>query len=894
MLTNKVNKAVRLGLVFGAASTAVLSATAAAEEQSAESVERIQVTGSRIKRADLEGASPVVSISNEQMTNLGFHNVQDVLENITSVTGALTTQSIHGFTPAASSVNLRNAGSNRTLTLVNGKRLVQYPKALGGTSTFQNTGNLPIEAIARIDILTAGASAIYGADAVGGVINVILKENFEGSALKVKSTRYSESGGATNQFAYSVGASSDKLNVSLFLEYEDSKDIKATQREEFGVHTDKVPHTERSNYSSYGARIDGPGTSSDYTLPKDRCNNEGFFYDDANARCGFDRSTMRDLKPATTKGIALTTFNYQLADEHKLYGRFQYSRSTSQRDIEAMGINDVTVDIAGDKATLNLDEHSKEFNRDSFWGGQFADARYVDGEYTVIRRLHEFGPRGSETTGTEHGFNLGLDGQINDTTYYQVEWAYANAQVDVVDETYATIDGMFKFLSAGENGRNLLDPFSEEDVNSVKYVPTERNKSSQNNFSANISGTAMELAAGALDYSAGVEYTKQTFATASDTESEKGAILTTGGSSGAGSRDFYSVYTEVRADITETIVLNAAVRYDDYSDFGGNVTPQVSIEYRPTEELLLRAAYADVFRAPDMQRVYGDPSNGFSTVIDYKKCKELGGKPGDELAGTTECHEHHISTITGGNKDLEAETGYSVNLGLVYGTENFDLTLDAWKWELDDMVSTVSATRIAREYETYGDNITRDANGSITLINATAQNLSFSTVSGIDFDTGYRFDLADLGNLRLGLKGTYLTKSESQLDPTSEVRDELNDYGLLPELKLNASIVWNFDDLKISVFGRYTDRVNGTNYYDLKDATDNTTNGGKVKVASQTTWNASAKYYFNDETSVIVGASNIFNKGPSYDPTDASWPHYPRSIYNANGRSVYAQIDYKF
>ncbi|MGP4986322.1 TonB-dependent receptor plug domain-containing protein [Pseudoalteromonas nigrifaciens] len=891
MLNNKISKAVRLAIAFGTASTAVFSANSMAADEGAKKVERIQVTGSRITRTDLEGASPVITITNEQMTNLGFHNVQDVLENITSVTGALTTQSIHGFTPAASSVSLRNAGSNRTLTLVNGKRLVQYPKASGGTSTFQNTGNLPTEAISRIDILTAGASAIYGADAVGGVINIILKNNFEGVAAKVKSTGYTEGGGSTNQFSFSAGASSDKMNVSLFLEYEDSKVIKATDREEFGVHTDKVALTERSSYSSYGARIAGP---FNYTLPKDECNTNGFFFDDANARCGFDRSSMRDIKPETTKAIALTTFNYQLSDEHELYGRVQYSRGTSERSIEAMGIDDVKVTVAGDKATLKLDSDEKTFNKSTFWGGQFASSDFVDGDYTVIRRLHEFGPRGNETTSIEHGFNLGLQGELTSDISYQLEWAFNNATVDVLSETYATRKGMFEFLSAGANGFNLLKPFSDADVESVAYVPFEKNKSSQNNFSFNLSGSAMDLPAGTLDYSAGIEYTKQTFATNSDTESKKGAILTTGGSSGAGARDFTSLYTEMRADVTETLVLNAALRFDDYSDFGSNLTPQVSLEYRPNDELLVRATYADVFRAPDMQRVYGDPSNGFATVIDFKRCQELGGVPGTELAGTTECHEHHIDSITGGNKDLKAETGYSVNLGIVYGTEAFDATVDVWKWELDDMVDSVSSTRIAKEYQTYGANITRDANGSITLINATAQNLSFSTVSGVDFDTGYRFDMNDLGMIRVGLRGTYLLKSESKLDATSPVRDELNDFGLLPELKLNTSVVWNMEDVKVSIFGRYTDGVGGTNYNSLKDLTSNTVNGGDITVASNIVWNASVKYNYNENFDILVGSSNIFNKGPNLDPSDASWPHYPRSLYNANGRSVYAQFDLRF
>jgi iron complex outermembrane receptor protein len=880
-----------LHLAIGSTLLSGLAFNVSAADESVEEVERIEVTGSRIKRTDVEGASPVISVTAADMAKFGFHNVQDVLENLPAVTGALTTQSIHGFTPAASSINLRNAGSNRTLTLVNGKRLVAYPKASGGTNTFQNTGNLPTEAVKRIDILTAGGSAIYGADAVGGVVNVILKDDYEGFAVKARTTGYTEGGGQTSRFAVSAGSTNDKMNVSVFLEYEDSEVIKATDRENFGIHTDKVAHTERSAFSSYGARIAGPNS---YTLPESDCTERGFFWDSGNERCGFDRTKYRDLKPATTKGIALATMNYELNDEHKAFGRFQYSRSTSKRSIEPMGSNDIGVEINGDVATVYLDTYEQDFNKETLWGGQFSGADYVDGDYTVIRRFHEFGPRGNETTGTDHTLSLGLEGELFEDTFYELAWTWSNATVDVLSKTYATKSGMFEFITNGENGRHPFESFSADDVNQVSYVPYENNKSSQNNFAFNISGNVMELEAGSFDYSAGIEHTSQTYATESDTESAKNAILTTGGSSGSGKRDFFSVYSEVRADVLEGVVVSAALRYDDYSDFGDNLTPQISVEYRPMEELLLRATYSDVFRAPDMQRVYGDPSNGFDTVVDYKKCAELGGSPGVPLPGFTECDEHHISTVTGGNKELKAETGYSVNYGAVYSGEAFDATVDLWEWKLDDMVSTVASDTVAQEYNTYSDQIVRDANGSITFINSAAQNLAFQKVSGIDFDTGYRFELNELGDLRVGLKGTYLLKSDSQLNPTEDVTDDLNDYGLLPKLKMNLSLAWSVADYQVSLFGRYTDRVGGDNYNGLKDSTTNTVNGGDIHVASHTTWNLSVKYDATENFDLLVGSSNIFNKGPNYDPTDSGWPHYPRSLYNATGRSVYLEAQYKF
>lgn len=162
-------KAVRFALISGA-TTAVLSTSVAIAAEDGAKVERIEVTGSRIKRTDMETATPVTVLSADDMAKQGFTNVQDALQSLTSTTGAMTTQSVHGFTPAASSISLRNAGASRTLTLINGKRLNQYPKPAGGTDNFVDTANLPMEAVARIEVLQSGGSAIYGADAVGGVV----------------------------------------------------------------------------------------------------------------------------------------------------------------------------------------------------------------------------------------------------------------------------------------------------------------------------------------------------------------------------------------------------------------------------------------------------------------------------------------------------------------------------------------------------------------------------------------------------------------------------------------------------------------------------------------------------------------------------------------------------
>ncbi len=858
----------------------------AAEETSAKEVERIQVTGSRIKRTDLESAVPVTVISADDMIKQGFNNVQDALSNLSATTGTMNQQSIHGYTPAASSISLRNAGANRTLTLINGKRLNQYPKAAGGTDNFVDTANLPMEAVARIEVLNSGGSAIYGADAVGGVVNIILKKDFEGVAIKARHGDTANGGGAQSRVALSFGASSDKGNVSTFLEFSDSETLKATDRENFGLHTDKVPHSIYSSYSSYGARIAGLGG-----LDEAECTAGGFFFR-PNGVCGFDRSKWRDLSPESQRVISTTTLNYELSDTVRYVGRIDISEAESSRDIEPMGIDAFDVNVNDGNVTMTSTKapgRSATFDQATAFGGDFATAE--DGDYYYVRRAWEFGPRADTTESRNFFFSAGLEGEFGDSITWDASWNYGRSRVDTYSYGYATGPGMFDYLTSGDNGISMFMPFTADVVESLAYTPFELSESSRNNFQFNMGGEAFELDSGFVAYAAGVEYSKQTYKSDSDSESKKNLILSTGGASGAGERDMWAIYTEFAIPVTDELMVNAALRYDDYSDFGGNFTPQLSAEYRPTDEWLIRGVIGKVFRAPDMHRVYGDPSLGFSQVIDYKACAAAGGTPGDGIERNPNvCNEHHIDITTGSNKDLDAETGYTSNLGFVYGGDAFNASVDIWKWKLDDMVSQIGAQKAAEKFDRYENMITRDANGVITHINAVAQNLAYQQVAGIDFNGTYTFDMNEYGELSLNAKGTYLLQSEGKTDPDAELDRDLDDTNLV-RFRMSSSLTWQVNDYTATLFARYIDRHRGMSY---RSHQTGTVAESDLEVASHTTWNLTGGYVVNANMEVKAGVVNLFDRGPNFDPTATGWPHYSRSLYNAVGREYFVEVEYNF
>ena len=273
---------------------------------------------------------------------------------------------------------------------------------------------------------------------------------------------------------------------------------------------------------------------------------------------------------------------------------------------------------------------------------------------------------------------------------------------------------------------------------------------------------------------------------------------------------------------------------------------------------LVRASYNKVFRAPDMQRVYGDPTEGFTQVIDYKRCEELGGKPGktstnkkiDEV-----CNNLHIDSTTGANKELDAEKGYSVNLGTVFSNDDLNISVDLWRWKLDGIVSQVSASKAAREYETYDFMITRDEDGEITHINSTARNLAFQEVTGLDLEAGYNFDLNQAGELSIKLSGSYLIDSQSQVDPTADVLDDIAEGGL-PKYKGNIQFNWKLEDFSTTLGAYHTARHRGVSYSPTTP----------YETASFTKWNLTGTYFVSEDAVVKTGIINLFNKAPNFRP----------------------------
>ena len=318
MFTNtKVTHAVRLALVFGAASTAALSANAVAQEtEEAKKVERIEVTGSRIKRTDMETAQPVLAISQEDISRSGLVSVGDVLKEISTNGAALGLQTNNGNTGGASRVNLRNCSSNRTLVLVNGRRWVADLNGAVDLST------IPLAAIRSVEILKDGASSIYGTDAMCGVVNIITKNDFDGAEISAYNGQTSFEDGKRETYSATFGTSTEKSNALINVSYTKQEPIMGGDREISSVPIYGLP----ANVSINGGRASPTTPYGQFPV-----NGVSMTLDQSKAGCVANKvcTSTADFKPydGNTDGYNFAPVNYiqQPSETLSLYAQGGYA-----------------------------------------------------------------------------------------------------------------------------------------------------------------------------------------------------------------------------------------------------------------------------------------------------------------------------------------------------------------------------------------------------------------------------------------------------------------------------------------------------------------------------------------------------------------------------------------
>ncbi|MFZ9362171.1 MAG: TonB-dependent receptor plug domain-containing protein [Arenimonas sp.] len=784
----KLSAAVHSALILGTGAMLAPAVQAQAQEE-AKTIDTVQVTGSRIKRVDAETASPVFQLEREAIDKTGALTIGDFLQDIPAVAGAATNPAVNnGGGTGAATVSLRGLGDERTLILVNGRRIVT-----------RDVNAIPMSMVQTVEVLKDGASAIYGSDAVGGVVNFILKSNFDGLEARVDYGLSSRHDGQRQGASVTWGASGDRGNIIVSANYNKQDEVRASARA-YSYYALSLGSTSSAGVVQGGSSraitgryfVSGYPCSSVTLNPVNPGTSTGDFRCWNFGRDAFNYQAVGNLQltPQERSGLFVTA-NFDITDNVTAYvdAFANKTRSASQ-------IAPLPFDGLSDGISLS------QYNQYNVWGQDVFDIRL---------RLSRLGNRRYEYVTDVSQFNAGLKGDIGETSWswdFNVGYGKINQENDnqgyidyvalakglgpsqggvcYTDGTFTTpipgctpIDFVGNFdpnTAAGQAQLAALEAISLDVIH--KSVET------QKSFQANFSGDLFELGSGTVQAAVGVEYRKNflDFNPFDAAIIDPSAGYTCGISSELctaptkGELTVKEIYGEVLIPVTETFNASIGTRWSDYSAFGSSINSKLGLEWRPSEQLLLRGTYAEVFRAPTITDLYGgqfassdtfaDPCNGISQVggglSTNPACTNV---VADGSFGQTDTQ---LNAIKGGNADLRPEEGEVITVGFVYEPSWFDgfsSTVDFWNAKLDGAINPIGSQNIlnicfnstAANPSPLCSLFSRRPNGEMEIIFDRKANVGKYDTSGVDIGFKYRKDTS-FGKFRASLDATYLDK----------------------------------------------------------------------------------------------------------------------------------------
>ncbi|ANB24224.1 TonB-dependent receptor [Alteromonas stellipolaris] len=845
--------------------SSISSSQAQQAEEQAEGVERIAVTGSRIKRTDIEGPSPIQSIDATMIKGMGYENLQQLLERMPA-TGAGTfstrNNSQDSTANGAASVSLRGMGPDATLVLINGRRVAISAFAESITNSFVDINAIPVSAIERIDILKDGASAIYGSDAVAGVVNVILKKDYDGLEVNVGygGTTGPSYGETTANMLW--GSQSEKSSATVILDYFNNSQLGADEMGRFGT----------ANQSPYG----GMDFRSSRGYP-------GYFYVDGVKT--IDPDCPADS--ATASGSCLFDYGpYGLtipeSERVGFIGQFDYKISSDVTAFMEVAVQHNTSEAGG--AATPLDEDAgltvPGTHPDNPFGQDIDIGRY---------RPVDAGARRWDIETDTLRFVAGLRGQINDYDWEASVQKGRSSSEQSGDQSqgWVRVDWLQEQIDLGN-----YNPFggvinSPEVIDAITTSLVRRGESRMTSFDAHITGEAFALGDEMVMMAAGIEYREEQVSDIPDIQFQQGLIFGTESVSANAERDQYAAYLELSIPISDQLELQLAGRYDDYSDFGNTTNPKVALRWAPSDEVTLRASWAQGFRAPSLAQVGLGPSQKSVFFVDRYRCEATG----------LDCESLDYNIEFAGNPDLEAEESESWNVGAIWApTQALGLSVDIWSITQDNKIDE---QQFGLVYDTECNNqdseicVRLDPQGGASLgviqkIFNTYQNVSSQEAAGIDLSANYMISLNDYGDVKFNLDWSYLTEFEKDgLDYTGE-------YGY-PEHRWLFGTTWSkgaFDaNLNISFVGEFEDTPD-IDFDGVLDFEENTSR----MVDSQMLVDIQGGYNVTDTIRLVLGVNNVLDEEPPFaiGNGDSDLYGYVGSIHNPRGRFVYTKATFRF
>ena len=856
MLKEKiVVRSVRMAISVLAGSLLVSSFVQAQETATDSKMHKVEVTGSNIKRTDKEGTSPIQTISAKEIRESGATTVLELLKQVPSlgVGGYNDTPDQNGFSRGVSTASLRGLGSTSTLILLNGRRMTPsaYANPNNGQSTLFDLNSIPLSALDRIEIFKDGASAVYGSDAIAGVINFITKRDYKGAEVSINASangdnqfrRQNASGaigfGDLNEEGYNILFALDYTSKQATTARQGSNGIQAAQYADMNYRLN--PYNSYLSNQPFFYKEKAPNSKSFYTSGPNVINalncdpsrqlvggpqygiTSGLLL--GRKFCNYDTDQFTDVQGKSDDVNLMSVANLRINDNLSAFGEAAFTDSkrvyrTPPRAI--LGTSPTTNFLVGGLATpfqaiLPIGHPNNPFS----------DARAAVGyRFENLKAGTDLENQNARLLGGFRGSNAGWDWETGLlwNRSKRIETAYGFLYIPTLNQLISQNRSLASIAA---------DPSITKDL-------TNNGTAQITQWDAKASTEFGSLAGGAIGFATGVELRQEKLTIAPDPVNARGDILGLATTAIDAKRNVSSAFVELRTPFLKNFEMDFAGRLDKYPNIKTNFVPKVGAKWTVNDALAFRSSYSEGFRAPALsQSAAGGAQFFLNNTVDPIRCPN-GVNPA-QGADTSDCSKS-ISGVGGANPALKPETSKSYSLGLVFSpTKNFDMTVDAFKIRKEGEIVLSDSTYLLEHPGNFpADYIIRDTNplnqlkdangnpipgtGPLLAVKTPWVNQGSTETSGVDIDMKLRNSLNNYGKLTTSLNTTYLFSYRRAEKPGDLERNAvgtnggLNDWsttvGPIPRLRATLSTNWEQGPHSVVAALRFVDSISQVRRYD--------------------------------------------------------------------------------
>ena len=901
----KLQKQKASKLLFSAITLGVLGLADSAQAQ--ESAQRVEVTGSSIKRLASEDALPITTVKASEFAERGITTMADLMMTLPQSISLAPSNAGSG-----ANINLRGLGVNRTLVLLNGRRLANEAIADG----YASLDNIPMSALERVEVLNDGASSIYGSDAIGGVVNFITKAEYSGVAVTLQGTHPQHAGGGDEQRASFIIGKGDleKDGWNIYATMDAHRRSRLAQADRAFLSSAAVltalgraPSLATGSYA-FPANIVDNKTKVSYNPYYATGCVAPYTIQGAKNTCLLNPNQYNTALYGNQQVTSLIKGTLRLADDNTLTA--EYTRDESFIDSVRNPATSATISTVTPKtAAAVITPASSRWYPGGAGGVPAIPA--LNGDAVTVQYA-------SPTLAGTRDNQLNQRLVVNDAGRVG-DWDFKTGiDIGISDRTVKLRQGILDGQKLNEGiSDGTINPFGAQDAAGQAYLDSialtgtlRAARSTYTGIDATFTRDLMKLGGGNLAVAVGVDAHRDS------TRDDKKEIGTYAAPVAAtptfaeSHRQVQALFAEFDAPVTKELTLNVAARDDHYSDVGNAFNPKASFRFQPTRQLMFRGSASTGFRAPTLFDRYGYRVAGANATTAAKMDDPvLCPSPTPNIPGTGTALPGQVSSIvcnatqpkqTGANPDLVPEKSHNFSLGMVFEPiKNATISVDYWKVTMTNMIANLPENAYTDDPLKYIDLFVRNPDGSLAYIKNITMNLGGQKVAGIDLSANWLIQAGNLGNFNLGLDGTYLTQFDNQIDKGGPWVSNIGRFGLASNGTTSSFPILSFrwkHVLRVGWAGgdwktQFTESFNST-YRDQNLTPVPAANHHTISSYSLVNWSTS--YTGIKYVTLVAGINNLFDRMPPATNSSLYSYGYLSSAASPIGRTWIGSVTYKF